>query len=133
MPPVHPANAIGLPTAERSTFCSDRETLHDSGQKFYRLAIALFMLNAVSSLLFIGFVNRPVYDEPNNLPDVHRYATEGVSLDTIRHHVNPAGPTSFIWMAEAVRLLKGGELLDGRIGALLSWVLLTAGVFFLAR
>ena len=98
-----------------------------------RAALLIFALNAISALLFMGLVNRPVYDDPYNITDVHAYATKGFSRATLLAQANPPGPTSFVWMAEAVRLLKGEELRDARIGALLSWVLLTAGVFFLAR
>jgi hypothetical protein len=101
--------------------------------KLSQLTLLIFALNVISSLLFMRLVNRPVYDDPYNITDVHAYATRGVSRATVLAQTNPPGPGSFVWMAEAVRLLKGEELLDARIGALLSWVLLTAGVFFLAR
>jgi hypothetical protein len=93
-----------------------------------RLALIVLLLNVLSSVLFIATVKRPVYDDPNNLPDVHRYASEGVSLDTIRQHRNPTGPTSFLWMAAAVRILGGDELRDARLAVLASWVLLGSGI-----
>jgi hypothetical protein len=93
-----------------------------------RLALIVLLLNVLSSVLFIATVNRPVYDDPNNLPDVHRYASEGVSLDSIRQHRNPTGPTSFLWMAAAVRILGGDELRDARLAVLASWVLLGSGI-----
>jgi hypothetical protein len=93
-----------------------------------RIALIVLVLNALSSILFIATMKRPVYDDPNNLPDVHRYASEGVSLETIRQHRNPTGPTSFLWMAAGVRILGGDELRDARLAALASWVLLGAGM-----
>jgi hypothetical protein len=93
-----------------------------------RLALLVLLLNALSSILFIATVKRPVYDDPNNLPDVHRYASEGVSLETIRQHRNPTGPTSFLWMAAGVRIFGGDELLDARMAALASWLILGAAI-----
>jgi hypothetical protein len=87
----------------------------------------------ISAALFIHFVNRPVYDDPYNILDVHTYATRGLSVSTIRSNETPPGPTSFAWMAIAVRILVGEELRDARIGALISWVLLVAGVLVGAR
>jgi hypothetical protein len=87
----------------------------------------------LSSLAFILTVNRPVFDDPNNLPDVHRYATEGVSIQTIYRQINPTGPTSFIWMGEAARIFGGSELEMARVAALTSWVLLCLGVLFCTR
>lgn len=95
------------------------------------LGILILSLNLISAALFIGSVNRPVYDDPNDFPDVQRYASQGVSVDTIRHHQNPTGPTSFIWMAASVRILGGDALRDARLASLLSWVLLGATVLFL--
>jgi hypothetical protein len=96
------------------------------------LLLIVLLLNAFSSILFISTVKRPVYDDPNNLPDVHRYATEGVSIETIRQHRNPTGPTSFLWMAAGVRILGGDELRDARTAALASWLLLGTGILFWA-
>jgi hypothetical protein len=103
------------------------------GQKYLQIAIILLVLNAVSAMLFIALVNRPVFDDPNNFPDVHRYASEGVSVDTIRHHINPTGPISFIWMAAAIRALGGDGLREARLAILLSWMLLGAGIIIGAR
>jgi hypothetical protein len=72
------------------------------GGQYLRLASAFLLLNTISGLLFVRLVPRPVFDDPNYLPDVHRYATQGVSVDTIRRHVSPPGPVGFIWMAAAV-------------------------------
>jgi hypothetical protein len=98
-----------------------------------RLAVLLLALNLVSAALFITLVNRPVYDDGFNLFDVHNYAEKGITLDTLRSQRNAPGPTSFVWMATAVRLIGGNELRDARIGALLSWLLLGTAVLLGAR
>jgi len=95
-----------------------------------RFVVLLFVLNLISAALFIALVNRPVYDDGFNIFDVHNYAAEGVTLDALRSQRNAPGPTSFVWMATAVRVLHGDELRDARIGVLLSWVLL--GIVVLA-
>ena len=61
-----------------------------------RLAGGLLLVNLISALLFIALVNRPVFDDLNNLPDVSRYAHSGVSAATVAAHHNPAGPGSFV-------------------------------------
>ena len=101
--------------------------------KYYRLTVFLFILNAISAFLFILFVNRMAYDDRYNLADVHRYAIEGVSADTIRAHINPAGPTGFIWMAVATRMFPANELRSARGAILISWLLLGAGILIGAR
>jgi hypothetical protein len=103
------------------------------GGNYFRPIILLFSLNVVSALLFMSLVNCPVYDDKYNISDVHAYASKGFSVATLLAHTNPPGPTSFLWMAAGVRLLRGEELLDGRIAVLLSWVLLVAGVLIFAR
>jgi hypothetical protein len=113
----------GSPTANKAA-----EIGQAWGREYLQLAVILIVLNTVSAVLFIVFVNRPVFDDPNNYPDVHRYASEGVSVNTIRHHINPTGPTSFIWMATAVRWFGGNGLRDARAAILFSWLLLTLGV-----
>jgi hypothetical protein len=97
------------------------------------LAIFFLILNAISALLFIGLVDHPIYDDAYNLLDVHRYAGEGVSVETVRRNVNAPGPTSFLWMAAGVRLLGGNELRAARLAALSSWLLLGAGILIGAR
>jgi len=97
------------------------------------LAVFFLILNAISALLFIGFVNHPIYDDAYNLLDVHRYASEGVSVETVRRNVNAPGPTSFLWMAAGVRLLGGNELRAARLAALSSWLVLGAGILIGAR
>ncbi len=92
------------------------------------IIILALVLDLISAALFIGLVNRPVYDDPYNIFDVHNYATRGLSVDTLLSQRNPPGPTSFLWMAAGVRLLGGGELRDARIANLMSWLLLGAGV-----
>ena len=94
-----------------------------------RLLIVLFVLNVISAAIFIGLVNRSVYDDKVNMYDVHNYATNGLSVNTVRSQRNARGPTSFEWMAQFVRMLKGSELRSARLGALVTWVLL--GVFIL--
>jgi Dolichyl-phosphate-mannose-protein mannosyltransferase len=95
--------------------------------------LLVLVFNLISAALFIGFVNRPVYDDDFNIYDVHNYATKGFSLDTVVSQRNAPGPASFAWMAAAVRLIGGNELRDARVGALFSWVLLGATVLLGAR
>lgn len=97
-------------------------------EKLSRLVALVFALNMLSAALFIGMVNRQVYDEPYNIFDVHNYATRGISMETLLSHRNPPGPTGFLWMAAGVRLLGGDELRDARIATLISWILLAAGI-----
>jgi hypothetical protein len=112
---------------------STTKTWQARSWRYDHLAVFFLILNAISALLFIGFVNHPIYDDPYNALDVHRYASEGVSVDTVRRSVNAPGPTSFLWMAAAVRLLGGNELRAARVGALSSWLLLGAGMLIGAR
>jgi hypothetical protein len=93
-----------------------------------RFVILIFALNVISAALFIGLVQRPVYDDPYNVFDVHNYATRGLSMDTLLSHRNPPGPTGFLWMAAGVRFLGGNELTDARIAVLVGWFLLATGV-----
>ncbi len=99
---------------------------------YRRIALLALALNTLSALLFISFFDRPVYDDANNFPDVQRYASEAVSIDSIRHHRNPTGPTSFIWMAEGLRLLGGKGLRDARLASLVSWLILGTGILVVA-
>lgn len=98
-----------------------------------RFLLLLLTLNLISAALFIGFVNRPVYDDQFNIYDVHNYASKGLSMDALQSHRNPPGPTSFLWMAAGVRLLGGQELKDARIAILASWVFLAGGILLGAR
>ena len=93
-------------------------------RKYYLLTVTLFVLNIVSASLFIISFNHVVYDDAYNLADVHRYAVNGVSVDTIKAHVNPAGPSSYIWMAMAARLFPENELRSARAAVFLSWLLI---------
>ena len=102
-------------------------------RRYLKVLIIAFVLHIISAAMFIGFVNRPVFDDKYNLIDVQTYAHKGLSVATVLSHRNPPGPTSFLWMAAGVRLLGGGELRDARIAALLSWVLLFLGILFGAR
>ncbi len=98
------------------------------GRPYFKLVIIAFALNVISAALFIGLVNRPVYDDKYNVRDVQIYARNGLSVATVLSQRNPPGPTSFLWMAAGVRLLRGGELRDARIANLISWVLLFVGI-----
>jgi hypothetical protein len=102
-------------------------------RRYLSVVIIALALNLVSAALFIGFVNRPVFDDKYNLGDVQTYAHKGVSVATVLSHRNPPGPTSFLWMAAGVRLLGEGELRGARIANLISWVLLFVGILFAAR
>lgn len=99
----------------------------------FRLVVLVLTLNLVSAALFITLVNHPIYDDGYNFFDVHNYAAKGITVDTLRSQRNAPGPTSFLWMAAAVRLIGGNELRDARIGALFSWMLLGAGIFLGVR
>jgi hypothetical protein len=101
--------------------------------RLFRFVVIVFALNVVSAALFIGMVNRQVYDEPYNIFDVHNYATRGLSMETLLSHRNPPGPTGFLWMAAGVRLRGGNELRDARIAILMSWIFLAGGILLGAR
>ncbi len=103
-----------------------------SRQYFYAL-IFVFTVNALSAILFMFLVRRPVYDDGFNMYDVHAYAAHGISIATIQAQRNPPGPTSFIWMASAARLIGHDELFDARIAVLLSWILLAVVMLVGAR
>jgi hypothetical protein len=100
---------------------------------YLKLVIIAFALNVISAALFIGLVNRPVYDDKFNFRDFEIYAHNGLSVASVLSHRNPPGPTSFLWMAAGVRLFGGGELRDARIANLISWVLLFVGILVGAR
>src|ERR1700739_3306235 len=101
-------------------------------KKYCWLATSLFLLNAISALLFVIFVNRMVYDDQYNLADVHRNAHEEGSANSIRAQINPPGPTGFIWMALAARIFPADELRSARVAVLISWLLLGAGILTIA-
>lgn len=101
--------------------------------RYDRTAACFLILNAISAILFIGLINRPIYDDVFNMLDVHRYVSRGISIDTLRSQVNAPGPTSFLCLAAVVRVLEGNELRDARVGALLSWLLLGGGILVGAR
>lgn len=96
------------------------------------IIVSIFTCSVLSTILFIIFVNRPVYDDSFNIFDVHAYAQKGVSVASVSAQRNPPGPASFIWMAAGVLLLDGEELRDARLAVLASWVLLVVGVFIAA-
>ena len=122
-----------IPGAAPLTHGSTNKTWRARSWRYDHLAVFFLILNAISALLFIGFVKQPIYDDSYNVLDVHRYASEGVSANTVRRSANAPGPTSFFWMAAAVRLLGGNELRAARLGALSSWLLLGAGIVIGAR
>lgn len=123
-------DALVAPKARRHSSVTEDQPPR---RAYLRLIFLVLALNLISATLFIGLINRPVYDDKYNLFDVHQYATKGFSRVTLLAHRNPPGPGSFLWMAAAVRLLGGEELRDARIGSLLSWVLLALGVLVGAR
>jgi len=100
---------------------------------YFKLLIVAFALHIASAALFVGLVNRQVYDDKYNIDDVRLYARNRLSVETVRSQLNPPGPTSFLWMAAGVRLLGGKELRDARIANLVSWALLLLGVLAGAR
>jgi hypothetical protein len=102
-------------------------------RRFLCAVLLVLTVNTVSAALFIRHVHRPVYDDVFNIYDVHAYATKGISVASIQAQRNPPGPTSFIWMSLAVRLLGHDELLDGRVAALLSWLILATVTIIFAR
>lgn len=123
----------GLSTVDSSVAVTPRvKDFQIEGQawseRYFKLIIFVFALNVISAALFIGLINRPVYDDQHNIFDVQSYAHEGLSVATLLSHRNPPGPTSFLWMATGVRLLGGEELRDARIAVLMSWILLFVGI-----
>ncbi len=57
--------------------------------KQYLYAVTLvFAFNALSAILFMVSVRRPVYDDQFNMFDVHAYAVHGISLAAIRAQRN---------------------------------------------
>lgn len=110
--------------------------MHDhnpSVVSYRRFAIFVLVLNTFSALLFIAVVRRPVYDDSTNFRDVHRYAIEGATLKSLRAHINPTGPGSFLWMAAGVHWLGGDEIRDARFAILTSWLILAIGILIAAR
>jgi hypothetical protein len=72
------------------------------------LLIGGWVFVAASALLFIAIVSQPVFDESNNLPDVLRYSELGITGETIKRHVNPAGPFAYVWIGVIGKFLGGG-------------------------
>lgn len=122
--------ALAAPARSLSSTAND---LRVASRGILRLIILVLIFNMLSAAIFMHRVNRPIYDDQYNIIDVHMYATEGVSANTIRANRTPPGPTSFVWMAGAVRLLGGEELRDARIGAFVSWLLLATVILVGAR
>lgn len=88
--------------------------------------VFIFAINVLTAILFMFTVRRPVYDDNGNMLDARAYAAHGISASTIRAQHDTPGPTSFIWMAFAIRLMGHDDLLDARMSVLLSWLLLFA-------
>lgn len=109
------------------------ETPHRGRTGYRRLVVAFLFLNVVSSFLFIRFVRQPVFDDLSYINDVHRYATEGISVDTIRRNIAAPGPTGFIWMAAGVHVLAGDELHAARVACIISWLTIGGIVLLGAR
>jgi hypothetical protein len=61
-------------------------------QRTLRFVLLVLALNVISASLFISLVHHPVYDDPNNIFDVHNYATRGLSTDTLLSHRTPQVP-----------------------------------------
>src|SRR5260221_14018458 len=97
---------------------------HAWARAYFKLVIIAFAVNVISAALFIGLVNRPVYDDKYNLRDVKSYAHNGLSVATVLSHGTPPGASIFLWMAAGVRLLHRGLLRVPRIAILLCWMLL---------
>jgi hypothetical protein len=79
-----------------------------------RLLTLLWLVIAVSALSFVLAVQAPVFDDLSNLQDVLRYSKQALSIDTLKQHVNPAGPFAYIWIALVGKLL-GGQLWSFRL------------------
>ncbi len=129
MSSANPSTSLSI--AEVASWPADRSAT--VALNYWQLALILLILNAVSAAFFIAVVRRPVFDDTVNFLDVHRYATQPVTFEAIRHHINPTGPGSLLWMAGAARILGHDALLDARIAVLLAWLLLGAGMLVGAR
>jgi hypothetical protein len=129
----HASGSESIPGTDSSFEHSASPSDQGSIRSYHRLTVLLLFLNALSVLLFIISINHAVYDEGYHLPDVHRYAHEGVSANSIRAHINAPGPTADLWMAMAVRTFPGDEIRSARVAVLLSWLLLGAGIVAAAR
>jgi hypothetical protein len=102
-------------------------------KRYLTFALLLLALNTASSLFFMARITRPVFDDQYNIVDVKRYAADGITRDSLSKHVNPPGPTSFAWMAGAVRAIGGDSVRDARLGALVSWLILAGCIVFFGR
>jgi hypothetical protein len=123
-----PGHSISMPSDLPAANGAPQTEDHLSCKRIRHWAILVFLLNVISAALFIGSVDRPVYDDAFNIFDVQKYATQGLSVDSLLAQRNPPGPTSFLWMAAGVHLLHGDALRDARIAALASWVVLAGGI-----
>jgi hypothetical protein len=129
----HATRIESIPGTGSASGHSTNPSHQASIRNYHRLTVLLFFLNTLTALLFIFFVNHADYDEVYHLPDVHRYAREGVSAHSIRAHINAPGPTAYLWMALAVRMFPGNELRSARAAILVCWLLLGAGILAATR
>src|SRR3989442_7853799 len=84
----------------RSTFSAFDET--SDSARISRFIIVLFAANVISAVLFIGFVNRPAYDDPYNIFDVPNYAPRGPLVCTLPLQREPPRPSRFLWIGAGV-------------------------------
>ena len=129
----HATRIESIPGTGSASGHSTNPSQQASIRNYHRLTVLLFFLNTLTALLFILFVNHADYDEVYHLPDVHRYAHEGVTANSIRAHINAPGPLAYLWMALAVRMFPGNELRSARASILVCWLLLGAGILAAAR
>jgi len=86
----------------------------------------LIILNSIfffSSFLFIILSKRLIFDDINNLRDILRYNSEGLTIETIKNHINPAAPLSYI-IISLIGTLFGAKLWSWRLAVLLGWIIL---------
>lgn len=104
----------------------------DKPRQYHLYLLLALLVNVVSAIAFNAVVGRWVFDEVNHMPEVHRYATLGVSVETILHHQTAPGPTPQILVAAAARA-TGDELRASRAAVLAMWVALCLAVLAAVR
>lgn len=90
-----------------------------------QLLVIVWAALMLSAACFILLSNHPVSDDPYNLPDVLRYARSGVTTASLKAHINPAGPLSYVIIA-AFGTPLGGALWSYRLVNLLCFAVLFA-------
>ena len=105
----------------------------DRPRQYWIYALLALLVNVVSAVAFNAVVGRIVFDEVVHMPEVHRYATLGVSVETILRHPIAPGPTTHILLAEVVRAVPGHELRTARVVVLAMWVALCLAVLAAVR